>query len=288
MLEENNPGYICYDNDITCYQKKDNILLEKQTSDSYNALFISNASSVHFFDLSAIEKSNVEYLVIQNTSIKSLEILRRHREKMQGLWLYSNYKLTDYTTIKFTNLWILHIENTMNFTDTQLIPPTVSTLFLVNTGVSKIKLLSTERIETLHLERNNQLRDYYQINDMKNLRELSLTEWDSISLINFPKLRIIAFHNSNFKDLPYIPQKNLELIVINKCSNLKSIAKLKGIKIKKLWLFDDNVNRFFTDIETLELEELILGGPNINLNDLTLNRLRIKLKKLRINSIRLK
>jgi len=291
QLESDNPGYHCRDDQVTFIEKSENGLLIPQrrpdSSQVYNALLVYGEDKLK--NLSALQRANLSFIELDNTAIENLDSLKCICEKIDYLKLAGNNELNDFHFLKsLKKLETLHIERSPGFCDTSLIPPAVAKLILSNTGVTKLELNDPGKIESLYLVDNRNLKNYEQINEMTNLKELVLSSWNSVSLERFPFLKMISFHNSAIAKLPVIPHNKLDLVDIYHCDQLKSISALRGKKIRKLWLIGTDIAGLLPEILSLDVEEVVIGDPAVTLSNPFIGKIALRVKKMRLNSMVIK
>ena len=283
QLESDNPGFTLFDLHIGFVRLKGNdysAVVRPTQQGKYNYLNI-NQRTVK--DLSALKRSPIRYLSLYDSGVRDLSVLKNVRD-LEFLYLgVNNRELKDFNFLKSLKLRMLHIA-LPDFSDTALIPPTVAVLVLEHTGVTELKLQDPANIEVLTLTGSGGLKNAAQIGEMKNLQVLTLSSWEGISLERLGKLKSVGFYRSPITELPVMPQKNFELVAVFKCDALKSIAPLRGKKLRHLWLMGENIARFLPEILDLDVEVLVIGDRTITAEDPLVKKIAAKVKKLHLNS----
>ena len=284
QLESDNPGFTLCDSDIGFVRLKDNdysAVVGPTRQGKYNYLNI-NRRTVK--DLSALKRTPVKWLSLYDSGVRDLSVLKNVRD-LESLYLSANNReLKDFNFLKTLKLRMLHIAGFPDFSDTALIPPTVTALCLEHTGVTELKLQNPGNIEVLSLTGGGKLKDAAQIGEMKKLKHLTLSSWEGVSLERLGELKSVGFHRSPITELPVMPQKNFQTVAIFNCNALKSIAPLRGKKIGHLWLMGENIARFLPEVLDLDVEALVIGDRTITAEDPLVKKLAAKVKKLGLNS----
>ena len=283
QLESDNPGFTLFDLHIGFVRLKGNdysAVVRPTQQGKYNYLNI-NQRTVK--DLSALKRSPIRYLSLYDSGVRDLSVLKDVRD-LEFLHLGGNRELKDFNFLKALKLRMLLITDSPAFSDTTLIPPTVTALGLDKTGVTELKLQNPANIEGLTLTGSGGLKNAAQIGEMKKLKHLTLSSWEGISLERLGKLKSVGFDRSPITELPVMPQKNFELVSVFRCDALKSIAPLRGKKLRHLWLMGENIARFLPEVLELDVEVLVIGDRTITAEDPLVKKLAAKVKKLHLNS----
>ena len=284
QLESDNPGFTLFDLHIGFVRLKGNdysAVVRPTQQGKYNYLSVFHRHELK--DLSALKRSPIRYLSLYDSGVRDLSVLKDVRD-LEFLHLGGNRELKDFNFLKALKLRMLHITDSPAFSDTTLIPPTVTALILDRTGVTELKLQDPANIKVLTLTGSGGLKNAAQIGEMKNLQVLTLSSWEGISLERLGKLKSVGFDRSPITELPVMPQKNFELVSVFKCDALKSIAPLRGKKLRHLWLMGENIARFLPEILDLDVEVLVIGDRTITAEDPLVKKIAAKVKNLHLNS----
>ena len=282
QLESDNPGFIGLHIGFVRLKGNDYSAVVGPTQQGrYNYL---SSHQRTLKNLSALKRSPIRYLALYDFGGRDLSVLKDVRD-LEFLHLCANNpELKDFNFLKALKLRILHIAGFPDFSDTALIPPTVAVLFLERTGVTELKLQNPGNIEVLWLTGNGKLKNAAQIGEMKKLKGLTLSSWEGVPLEHLGKLKSVGFNRSPITELPVMPQKNFELVSVFQCDGLKSIAPLRGKKLRHLWLMGENIARFLPEVLDLDVEVLVIGDRTITADDPLVKKLAAKVIKLRLNS----
>ena len=282
QLESDNPGFTCHETYIGFARLNGfTTIVGPPQQGKYNRLSVFHRHELK--DLSALKRTPVKWLTLYDSGVRDLSVLRNVRE-LEVLHLGANRELKDFNFLNVLKLRMLCIADSPDFSDTTLIPPTVTALSLDKTGVTELKLQNPANIEFLTLTGSGELKNAAQIGEMKNLQVLTLSSWEGISLERLGKLKNVGFDRSPITELPVMPQKNFELVSVFECDALKSIAPLRGKKLRHLWLMGENIARFLPEILDLDVEVLVIGDRTITAEDPLVKKLAAKVKKLHLNS----
>lgn len=282
QLESDNPGFTCHETYIGFARLNGfTAIVGPPQQGKYNRLNVFHRHELK--DLSALERSPIRYLSLYDSGVRDLSVLKDVRD-LEFLHLAANRELKDFNFLKMLKLRMLCIADSPDFSDTTLIPPTVTALSLDKTGVTELKLQDPANIEVLTLTGSGGLKNAAQIGEMKNLQVLTLSSWEGISLERLGKLKSVGFHDSPITELPVMPQKNFQTVAIFNCDALKSIAPLRGKKIGHLWLMGKNIARFLPEVLDLDVEVLAIVDSAVTAKDPLVKKLAAKVKKMHLNS----